>query len=122
MTRYEIGDLITNLINGGTPVLALLITVISAYLVVAWSVGQKLTKSQVSFVNSVFLVFSPLLIFGWARRYQIALRLQEQLLSIDPGTIGGISQNLIAVVSVVFFILVLGSMKFMWDVRHPKKE
>jgi len=122
MTRYELGDLITNLINGGTPVLALLITIITAYLFVAWSVGQQLTKSQVALVNAVFLVFSPLMIFGWARRFQIALRLQEELRSVAPGIAGGISQGLIAVVSLMFFILILGSIMFMWDVRHPKAE
>ena len=120
MTQYETADLLTNLVNGGTPVLALLITIITAYLVVAWSVGRQLTKSQVTLINVVFLVFGPLLILGWARRFQIALRLQEELRLMDAGIVGAISPSLITGVAFAFLFLIMACIKFMWDVRHPK--
>jgi hypothetical protein len=85
-------------------------------------VGQRLTRPQVVLINSIFLVFAPLLLFGWVRRFQIAMRLAEELRSIDPGALGGISEGLIALVSFSFFILILGCIKFMWDIRHPKAE
>ena len=122
MTEYEILDLITNLSNVATSVLAVVMTTISAYLVVAWLVGEKLTGAQVTLVNLVFLAFAPMMIFTWANIFVGTLRLQERLHLINPETLIGLSAGGIAAVSITLLVLVLGSIKFMWDVRHPKTE
>ena len=122
MTEYEVTDLLTNMINGGTPVLAVFITIVSGYLIVAWLVGQKLTGAQVTLINMVFIVFAPMMIFAWVARFRAALRLQEKLRSINSETYGVLSGELIAAVAVTLLILVVGCVKFMWDVRHPKTQ
>ena len=44
--------------------LAIFLTVLSGYLVVAYSVGADLTKSQLIFINSIFIVFGLTLTLG----------------------------------------------------------
>jgi hypothetical protein len=122
MTEYEILDLITNTANAGTSVLAVVMTTISGYLVVAWLVGEKLTGAQVTLVNLVFVVFAPMMILTWASIFVGALRLQERLHSINPESSAGLSAGGTTAVSITLLVLVLGSIKFMWDVRHPKTE
>ena len=75
MTEYELGDLINgvsgNLIAGQ----ALFLTILSAYLAVAYTVGNTLSRYQVSFINSVFVLFglvglqSQLSLFGMTFYY-----------------------------------------------------
>jgi hypothetical protein len=122
MTEYEIRDLIINMADVATSILVVVMTIISAYLVVAWLVGEKLTRAQVTLVNLVFLAFAPMMLFTWAGIFVGTLRLQEKLHLINPEYYGGPSAGGIAAVSITLLVLILGSIKFMWDVRHPKIE
>jgi hypothetical protein len=122
MTEYEIRDLIINMANVATSILVVVMTIISAYLVVAWLVGEKLTRAQVTLVNLVFLAFAPMMLFTWAGIFVGTLRLQEKLHLINPETLIGLSSGGIAAVSITLLVLILGSIKFMWDVRHTKTE
>ena len=57
MTEYEIVDVINNATSNMIAAQALFITVVSAYVVVAYTVGKDLTLYQVSFVNFGLLLF-----------------------------------------------------------------
>ena len=54
MTEYEIADLLNGVNSNIVAGQAIFLTVLSAYLVVAYSVGKALTTYQVSFINFVF--------------------------------------------------------------------
>lgn len=122
MTEYELADLMVSTTGNATPVLAMFITFVSGYLAVAWLVGHQLTRAQVMLINVLFLCVSVLAIFGWVARFRAALAYQNELLSLNPSRTGSLSEELIAVISIVMLGLILACLKFMWDVRHPKPE
>ena len=102
--------------------MGLFVTIISAYLVVAYIVGAKLTRQQVILVNALFIVFVA---FGIKSMYHWALVAQEMAqLAID------MSQQRTVGPAPFVDKLTLGSLipigvaclKFMWDVRHPNAE
>jgi len=122
MTEYELIDLIFSAVNGAATANVLIFTIISAYLVTAWLVGDKLTTAQVTMMNLLYLCTAPMMIWGWLGRYLAALELQNALQLVNPDAPNGISIYVIVGVPTVYSLLILGSLKFMWDVRHPKIE
>jgi hypothetical protein len=116
MTVYEYVDLSAS--YHGIAVAALMgyFTVLSAYLVVAYSVGAALNRSQVIAITGLFLVMAAfmtlgtVLYFGAAREYRILSGEYLPPVSAAP---------------IALFLLGLGilsGLKFMWDIRHPKTE
>ncbi len=122
MTEYELIDLIFSAVNGAATVNVFIFTIISAYLVMAWLVGDRLTTAQVTMMNLLYLCTAPMMIWGWLGRYLAALELQNALLMLNPEVPSGISLYVIIGTPTVWCLLILGSVKFMWDIRHPKKE
>lgn len=122
MTEYELIDLIFSAVNGAATVNVFIFTIISAYLVMAWLVGDKLTTAQVTMMNLLYLCTAPMMIWGWLGRYLAALELQNALLMLNPEVPSGISLYVIIGTPTVWSLLILGSVMFMWDIRHPKKE
>jgi len=122
VTEYELIDLIFSAVNGAATVNVFIFTIISAYLVMAWLVGDKLTTAQVTMMNLLYLCTAPMMIWGWLGRYLAALELQNALLMLNPEVPSGISLYVIIGAPTVWSLLILGSGKFMWDIRHPKKE
>ena len=122
MTVYETSDLLNGVISNQLAGQALFITIISAYLVVAYTVGDKLTKYQVSFINITFILFSLTGLRGGVALIELIYEysaLKADLLQTGESmdTVGALALWMIAGVRVM---LVLGSLIFMWQVRHPK--
>jgi hypothetical protein len=125
MTEYEIRDLIISTLNGNTSVFSVLVSVISAYLIVSWLAGLKLTRPQVIWVNLLFITVSSFIVLRMITGYRVALGLQQNLIQLNQDLALGsiqISPELIAVVGCAQLACILGSLKFMWDIRHPKTE
>ena len=124
MTVYETSDLLNGVISNQLAGQALFITIISAYLVVAYTVGDKLTKYQVSFINITFILFALTGLRGGVALIELIYEysaLKADLLQTGESmdTAGALALWMIAAVRVM---LVLGSLVFMWQVRHPKPE
>ncbi len=126
MTEYEIRDLFASTVSGSSEILSILISVISAYLIVSWLVGAKLTRPQVVWVNLLFITFSSMIVLRWTTGYRVAMYLQQDFIQLNPditaGLIVEITPELIAGLTCIYAAAILGSLKFMWDVRHPKTE
>ena len=122
MTEYEIRDFFPSVLNGSTPVLSTIVSVISAYLIVSWLIGHKLTRSQVIWINLLFITFSSMMVLRWVSGYLGAMRLQQELLQLNQEIGTAITPELIAGITCIYAAAILGSLKFMWDVRHPKTE
>jgi hypothetical protein len=122
MTEYELADLINSSTGNATPVLMGFMTSVTGYLVLTWFTGDKLKRSQAAMVSTLFVIYSGLFIIAWAARFQSALMYQNELNAINPERGGLISQELIYGVVVVLVVIVIASLKFMWDIRHPKAE
>lgn len=104
--------------------LALIITIISGYLVVAYIAGAKMTRAQVTLVNILYVLMSAFLI--WACR-EMALRaafFEDTAYALETSTFSELYARGDVAVAIIsaFSLALLASLKFMWDVRHPKPE
>ena len=120
MSEAEIWELILLSQANAATFIAMLLTLISGYLVIAYLVGAKLSGQQILLVNGLFLLSACSIAFPAFAAYERA----SFLLSLtseayrSPRSAGihlapGAS-------AVIFSGAILASLKFMWDVRHPK--
>ena len=120
MSEAEIWELILLSQANAATYIAMLLTLISGYLVIAYLVGTKLSGQQILLVNGLFLLSALSMAFPTFAAYERA----SFLLSLtseayrSPRSAGihlapGAS-------AVIFSGAILASLKFMWDVRHPK--
>ena len=124
LTEFELADLYVGAQGNATSITALFVTIMSGYLIVAWLVGEKLTRAQVIFINALFILFQFNLILAWSATWEKAIKVATELNSIDPTFYSsglGSSAGLI-VFAVTMIASIPGCIKFMWNIRHPKKE
>lgn len=122
MTEYELADLMGAASSDSLVFIPIIVSMISAYLLVAWLIGAKLSLSQVSLVNSLFLIFSGIMGSSWLVRINLTLSYQHELLALNPERVTLVRPWLVPSVTVAATLLILGCLKFMWDIRHPKNE
>ena len=122
MTEAELMELVQSVWANYLSTMALFISVISAFLIIAYIAGGRLTRQQVILVNTLMGIFTG---FGVAGMYGFSLTGTEaMLLAIEIST----QRTKIGITTVpeitltVFPAIVLACYKFMWDVRHPKTE
>jgi hypothetical protein len=106
----------------GVDVLTLYITITSGYLIVAYLIGDKLTKTQVAIVNTLYIVMSSIAAYGttiWIVR-GVYFSLQQSAIEV------GMPLHATYIVPAMIGVFMIGGivtcLKFMWDVRHPKAE
>ncbi len=128
MTEYELVDAMSgfqsNLIQGQ----AVTITILSAYMVVAYTVGRQLTTFQSTFISVMFVLFALLGAAGQITIlndvYHYGLQLRElqddQILSVNRD--GSVGEAAMWIFIMVRLFLFAGALFFMWSVRHPKAE
>ena len=96
------------------------ISLATAYLVVAYLVGKKLTTSQLVIINALFIVlmvimmnFNQMLSIESRIFYEEAIRIGSATsMAPEGGTL------IIYLSRVVEFLIVVACLKFMWDSRH----
>ena len=122
MTEAELLDAASYQFELAVSTLALYITVTSAYLLVAFVAGIRLTRSQTFIVSTLYVVTSLLAVYAsysWTTR---GVYYAVQLEALDPN----VPEYSKILVPVILPLLLGGgifaSLKFMWDVRHPKRE
>ena len=101
--------------------ITLLITLVSGYLVVAFAVGERLTRPQVIIVNSIYLLMSIFVLWGTVAMVGKAHGFEVIAYSMageafDEFVPRGDIANSIAI---IFSLAIVASLKFMWDIRHP---
>ena len=128
MNEYELVDAITGLESNLIQGQAVTITILSAYMVVAYTVGAKLTTFQCTFVSIMFILYGLLGAVGQngilSDLYHYGAQLRElrssQILPGDSGgSVGEASRWLFMGVRLFLYA---GSLYFMWSIRHPKTE
>ncbi len=124
MTAANWFELMTAAMANTATYYALFWTLVSGYLVVAYTVGKKLVRNQIAFINTLFVVST---FFG---TFAASTALRNGLLAFRMGAAQVEEMSAItaaqATAFVVFvpcanMVIVLGCLKFMWDVRHPKE-
>ncbi len=121
MNEYEMVDLLhsasANMLTGQ----AIYFTQLASYLVVAYVVGDKLSKFQVFFLNSLFIVLTFMGISNFSVLMRRTLALSEELAEL--GSIAASSSEIHRGVAIaVFFtfrvLILAGALVFMWQIRH----
>lgn len=134
MTEYEIADLAVStqaifwqqweLAQGSFTNINIVFdrfgTVLFGYLIVAYFIGAKLTRVQAGIMTALYLF--------WLGRLGIALKLVMTGASSIRNEMGKLPSDLEQAIPSFFWlyalcsVLILGSLYFMWTVRHPKTE
>ena len=105
----------------------LLITLMSGYLVVAYLVGKRLTRTQILVTNALYLI-SAFIVCWWclpnALDAQIARKMMAlQIPELDLFSYAEVNIYLWpSIVAIAYSCLIFASLFFMWQVRHPTES
>jgi len=116
MTEYELLDAAGTYYGLGVGSISAYFTVFVAYMVTAYVVGAKLSRSQVVIINSLFLMMEFFAIWSVVGFFVRARLLHEMV--YKPWV--PFKPHQIALPLLTFGVL--ACLKFMWDVRHPKSD
>ena len=118
MTEYELYSAISYFNAQSVSTFALFFTQISGYLLVAYLLGAKLSRSQISILNLIYVLTAVLeiwIVFGGT---SVAATLAEELRGINPETPVTVNMGTAYLASAILVFALLASLKFMWDVRR----
>ena len=125
MTEFELVELINLTTSNVIANQALFISILSAYLVVAYSVGRRLTVYQVVFINIIFLVFALIGIQAVGGLLDFLFIYSNQLMEVRGGLESRdvLQRDFVSWgMLIVRYVMCLGALVFMWQVRHAKTE
>lgn len=123
MTEFELIEVMDNFSTQMMMSTTLFFTLLSAYLITAYFVGTKLSKTQVVIVSAMYFVWAAFLPIG-----QYTYSLRNAAASAELYALGsvyaGATDDVIIAWSTSFMILqylaLIASLYFMWRTRHPK--
>ena len=122
MTEAELLDVAQAAWANVISCLAILITILSGYIAVAYVAAKDMTRSQVAIVNTLYVLLYGLTLMS---AYTFTMRATEMgVLSLQLSTqrtLGPRDDIALLVVTVFAFCLV-ASLKFMWDIRHARRQ
>ena len=122
MTEYELVDVLISYNTAAMSALALYLTTVSGYLIVAYLVGKSLAASQTVIVSVLFIVSALFYGYGAVGYLRRALLMVDELRTMNPGEYYGVTPWLVFLIAGLCFAGILASLRFMWDIRHPKTE
>lgn len=116
MSEYEIVEATVLFIGLAMNAFAVFFTFVSGYLVVAYFIGQHLSRVQLSILNALFFVVSGIMglgsvIFMLRARFYIEMQGMEAILR------GASADAAVFVSSAMLVAIVLASYYFMWSIR-----
>lgn len=117
MTEYEAADLAASYFSVGIAMVGLYATSTSGYLIAAYNVGSKLSKSQILVISGLFLFLALLAVWGSYSNMRWAALLVESVPEVLPRRVpGGIRPFHFG--AIIQLVGIFACFKFMWDVRH----
>jgi hypothetical protein len=121
MTEYELIDAAGTFHELGMSTLMAYFSVLSAYLLVAYLSGPRLTRFQTAVVTGLYLVMQMFMVWGATSYFAQGRSFFEQAKSVVAGdSIQFVKPHQLALI--LLSVGVVAGLKFMWDVRHPKTE
>jgi len=95
-------------------------TAFTAFIITSYFVGRRLTKTQTIFISGGFFLFSALCTFAAFGAGSLLVHFAQEVMTINPERQFLASYPTIYVGTILMTIGILGSLKFMWDVRHTE--
>jgi len=122
MTEAELIEAWGLFLGNSQTAMALYLSILSGYLIIAYLVGRKLSRTQVIILSTMFVFASSfctlVLTVWWQRALEFALEAQ----AINPERIVSNSKDAVRMVAALFSLGILASLYFMWNVRHAETE
>ena len=122
MTEADLIEAIAAFNSSTQSWMGLYMSILSAYLIVAYLAGENLTRSQVTIVSICFATFAFLSAYSGVANATRILEFSTELRELNPRRIFAVSAWVIIMVKVLLYGGIFVALKFMWDVRHPKTE
>ena len=115
MNSYEFAEAFAALLDTALSAWALYFSAISGYLVVAYLVGQKLTRSQLVVISGLFVVISVVMAFTsfsvTERAIQLEIELEGERDALDAASYFILTAQILGIVA---------ALKFMIDLRKER--
>jgi hypothetical protein len=119
MTEYEVADLTATVLSNFLTSFTVFLSIVSAYVISAFSAGKRLSVLQLSIINSCFLVAVGILGFLvvslYRRFYALALSI-----TVEQGTI--VAVDFTSPLCALLLSIIFGCFVFMWNVRNRDDE
>jgi len=116
MSEYELADLAGIAMSNFLTSFTVFVSIITAYVIAAFTAGKRLSKVQVLVVNTCFLVASVAMGALSLLIFQAFLSRAEAL--GDSDVAAPLTIDFTWVVAILYLILVIGSLVFMGNARH----
>ncbi len=94
------------------------LSITSGYLLVAYSVGPRLTRSQVIFISSLFVAFGLFTVWGVFAYFQMGDHFENLSTTWNSARFNPVGLNAASVVSLIELMGILGCLVFMRGVRR----
>ena len=122
MTEQELAELISDYSSQGGAFFGLWITIVTGYLIAAYLAGDRLNRSQVFILNTFYVWVSSLVRVGFYGSFNTQAHYTRELKQMVPDSPQMMTWNLGFAVTIATVLGVLATLKFLWDIRHPKIE
>jgi hypothetical protein len=122
MVEAELLEISSMTWGNSIALVGLVITLISGYLIAAYIAGANMTHSQSVIVNILYLGFASFLVLSFFAFSQSAIELDTIAHEISTQRSIEPREELAYTVGIFMGFCVLASLKFMWDIRHPRSE
>lgn len=124
MTEYEYMDLAFTLVERSENAGLAFLTVVSGYLIVAYLIGEKLTKGQVILVSALFFCYAFAQVLAQISQINAIVNIYQIMNESFPDS-STYRPSSLAKMGYIWplleFLAILASLNFMWSVRHSKK-
>jgi hypothetical protein len=122
MTEYELVESIGVYASNSLQALSLFLTIVSAYLIAAFMAGDKLARRQVIIINTLFIIGALLFTYSTVGLLIRQVYYASQLAKIETDTFLAGRAPIAPIIGLVQLGGIAASLKFMWDIRHPKPD
>jgi hypothetical protein len=122
MTEYELTDLTATAATLVMTAISIYLTIVSAYLIAAFTTGTKLNRSQAFVISTLFVFGSSLFIYAAVVNLLKQIYIIERLVELQAAQPFYFSERSAVLIAIFLISGVIASLKFMWDIRHPKTE
>lgn len=122
MTEFELVESIGIYVSTALEAISIYLTIVSAYLIAAFMAGDRLTKSQVVIVSTLFVAGSLLFTYSSVGLLIRQAHFASKLALLESGTPLPGTAPIAVIIGTIQFGGIIACLKFMWDVRHPKPE
>jgi len=122
MTEYELVDIIASIAAGNLAAFSLYLAILTAYMVAAFVVGERLTKIEVVITSSAFISATLFFIYVTIAFLMRQIYFLEHLAFIETDATLFIGIKTVVTIATVQLMGILVGLKFMWEVRNRKTK